>query len=544
MAALRSLIVLVAILACGLPALLAGCVPGLTLGGGLSPADGSRIGGGAGAGLTGANSTGPGGQNATGLISDNGSNLFPDHAAGLVSDNAAALISDNGANLISDNAAHLVSDNAAGLRSGAFLAGLVAGPNALISDNAAHLVSHNAGGLISDNAASLISDNASRLVSGNASSYRVQSLAYRTYKNVLVWFTHPDERFYAIGGRIVAGTTDERGRFRSAKPVVRAAAPVIANVSLPFDRRMVRFLTTRAGSNSLIVDAASTYVVEYLRHEARRRGKTPDKFDLSRLSAMTDRTRVLLDSGALSVRPEHFVTGSGELLAADFAVAVTRSDRSLGDLLEQTIGQRSAAVATFAGNWEEGSTGDGGPAGMARIAQPWGLAALGDALYIAEVQGHKIRRVAPGAGASASAPGAGTSVSAPAAAIEHFLGTFAGHSQLVTPRLAIDGVPAGSASPVLPRSVALDADGNVFFSFVDQVDRDGNLLPNQVVAMLCRSPSDRFGLKGLQTGTVYRVAGTGASQVADASGTAVASRTPLGIPSGIALGAGGDLLIA
>lgn len=454
---------------------------------------------------------------------------------GIVSNNAGGLISDNAAGLSSGGAAHLISDNAASLADGAFLAGLVAGPDALISNNAAGLVAHNAGGLISDNAAALISDNAAALISDNAAGLisdnaahhrTLQALAMRRFKNALVWFTHPDERFYAIDGRIVAGSTDDSGRFRSLAPVVREGSPVVVNVALPFDRRMTGFLVARKGHNALIVDAASTYVVEFLRHEGRRRGKSLVDFDLSRLGALADRTRVLLDSGNLPVAADHFVAGRGAILAADYVVAMTRHDPALTGMWEAVLGERPAAVSTYAGSWSEGSDGDGGPALAARIKMPWGLAVGADGIYIAETGAHHIRRVDS------------------RGHIARVAGAFAGHSSLVYPPLDAGATPASSASLPLPRSLALDADGNLFFTLLDYRNREGVVLDNQIVGMLCRKPGDYFGLAGLLAGHVYVIAGSGVMAPATAGGTHRGWETTLDVPTGIAVDAAGDVLIA
>lgn len=351
----------------------------------------------------------------------------------------------------------------------ALIAGLVTGPASLVSDNAAHIVSDYAGSLVLDNAA----------------SYRTLALEQIAFKNALIYFTHPDERFYAIDGRIVAGTTDGEGRFTSTKPIIKAGKPVIVNAMLPFDRRLVGYLQAQGGENRLRIDLASTYVIEFLRHQARRRGISMLDLDLRHLAELTSLTRRMLDAGKLRILPAHLVVGRGDRLAADYATAMTRSDPELAGVWEKTLGERPSAVSTYAGTWLEGSDGDGSDATGSRLTRPWGL-------FIAESGAHHIRMV----------DGNGK--------ITRVLGNFEGDAEVDFPTLAIDDVPAASASLLYPRSPALDAQGNLFFTMADFSAPDGKPFANQVVAMLCRAPGDYYGLSALNAGRVYRVAGNGA----------------------------------
>lgn len=70
-------------------------------------------------------------------------------------------------------------------------------------------------------------------------------------------------------------------------------------------------------------------------------------------------------------------------------------------------GGGDAKVRLVAGSWDSGvssSTGDGGRAVSASLAFPKGIAVDGnDAVYVAEYNGGKIRRVSPGGVISTSA---------------------------------------------------------------------------------------------------------------------------------------------
>jgi uncharacterized protein (TIGR03437 family) len=100
----------------------------------------------------------------------------------------------------------------------------------------------------------------------------------------------------------------------------------------------------------------------------------------------------------------------------------------------------SDRVFSVAGNGISGSSGDGGPATLAALATPVGLA-LDQAgnLYIADSTSHKIRRVGP----------------------DGTISTFAGTGK---PAFGGDGGPAVNASLYAPSAVACDTRGNVYIA--------------------------------------------------------------------------------
>ncbi len=101
------------------------------------------------------------------------------------------------------------------------------------------------------------------------------------------------------------------------------------------------------------------------------------------------------------------------------------------------------AITTVAGTGQSGFTGDGGPATQASLNQPAGLALDGTGrLYIADSQNQRIRRVVPG-GAITTIAGNGRSA-------------FQG-----------DGGPAGAASLGTPSGVAVAGDGSVYVADTD-----------------------------------------------------------------------------
>lgn len=101
----------------------------------------------------------------------------------------------------------------------------------------------------------------------------------------------------------------------------------------------------------------------------------------------------------------------------------------------------SGIITTFAGTGQEGSSGDGGPATMAALALPLGLAvdAAGN-IYIADRNNNRVRKVAAGTGIITTIAGVGTD------------------------ETSGDGGPATLAGVVWPWAVSLDRAGNLYIT--------------------------------------------------------------------------------
>lgn len=119
------------------------------------------------------------------------------------------------------------------------------------------------------------------------------------------------------------------------------------------------------------------------------------------------------------------------------------------------VDKSTGVITTLVGSGERGFAGDGGPARLANLYFPHGLA-LGDSgsLYIADAGNHRIRKWDAKTGT---------------------LTTVAGTGQ---PRFYGDGGPATAAGLFAPRGVALDSEGNLYVadtqhSCIRKVDRDG-----------------------------------------------------------------------
>jgi trimeric autotransporter adhesin len=185
---------------------------------------------------------------------------------------------------------------------------------------------------------------------------------------------------------------------------------------------------------------------------------------------------------------------AGNLYLADDANNVIRK-----------VAAGTGIITTVAGNgYEAGSpdggyAGDGGPAVLAEINHPFGVALDGAGnLYIADTYNYRVRRVDAASGVITTVAGNGTH-------------GFAG-----------DGGPATSAELYGPEGMALDAAGNLYIADV----------VNGVIRMVSAA-----------TGKISTVAGTpGASGFSGDGGSATGA--VLNYPTGVALTAAGDMYIS
>jgi DNA-binding beta-propeller fold protein YncE len=162
------------------------------------------------------------------------------------------------------------------------------------------------------------------------------------------------------------------------------------------------------------------------------------------------------------------------------------------------VDARSGVITTFAGNGASGFGGDGGPAAMAEMVEPNGLAfdPTERRLYIADVSDNRVRAVDLASGTIATV--AGTSAAA--------------HSG--------DGGPAVSAGVFGARAVKVAADGTLYI-----LERQGSTL---------RAVDPRSGV-------ITRVAGTGERAYGGDGGPAL--KAVFNAPKEMALDRDGNILI-
>lgn len=153
-------------------------------------------------------------------------------------------------------------------------------------------------------------------------------------------------------------------------------------------------------------------------------------------------------------------------------------------------------VTTFAGTGRKGFSGDGGPAAKAELNNPFAIARGPDgALYICDVDNHRVRRVAT----------------------DGTISTIAGSA---AKGYAGDGGPATQAALNQPYEVAWDKAGNLYFVEIG----------NHVVRRVDK-----------KTGAISTVAGTGKAGFGGDGGPAV--KAQLSQPHSLAFDAAGDLYV-
>jgi sugar lactone lactonase YvrE len=183
-----------------------------------------------------------------------------------------------------------------------------------------------------------------------------------------------------------------------------------------------------------------------------------------------------------------------EAVAVDAAGNIYIADR-FNNVIRR-VAASTGYISTVAGTGTQGYSGDGGPARIAELYLPTGVAvdAVGN-IYFADNQ--RIRKVTASTGIITTVAGSG---------VQGYSG---------------DGGPALSAKLNWPWAVAVDAAGNIYFTDTD---------------------NQRIRKVAVSTGIITTVAGTGTAGYSDDGGPATGAQ--LNSPFGIAVDAAGNIYFA
>jgi sugar lactone lactonase YvrE len=331
----------------------------------------------------------------------------------------------------------------------------------------ANLLSNNSAGLISNNGSGIIANNGGGIIAGHTSRYSVFALNEAPLANALAYLTDPAEQFYKQNGKMITTTTNKDGKYRFSQGVPKAK-PVVVNVILSENRRVVGFTVPTTGPSKLDISIATTYVTEFLRYAALAAGKTMADYDLKQLPGLAQITGLAVDKGTLGV-PDLNI-GRINTMNMGYALAVGTNAEGLGDAWTKLLGFRILAGTTVAGSGITDNGGDGKPAVEGEFYRMKGVCvdAKGN-MYLADEGNHRIRKI-DAAGKLSTLAGSGNKGLA-------------------------DG-PAKSAMFNHPRAVILGPDGDLY---------------------VFDSQNARVRKVDTDTGEVFTVAGNGATPRGDGS---------------------------
>lgn len=366
------------------------------------------------------------------------------------------------------------------------------------------------GTLVANNSAGLIANNSAGLVANNSAGYLIAGLSDKAVARSFVYLSNPDEQMYQVEGKPVTATTDEQG-FYKVGIKLPAGHHVIVNSMLEGNRRLVGYGFSKEGENQVDVSLETTYVVEFLRYQAKKAGKTFKDYDLGKLPEATRLTEELGESGRLPI-PD-LTVGHASRINNTYVTSFGSSSKGLSDFWKSVLGARPVAVTTFAGNYQLGDSGDGGAATQASLWRPAGVATHGASgsfvTYLADESNHLVRRV----------DAQGT--------ITTFVGIPTGDASTNIPDLAADdgtGFAREGARIPYPRAMVTDAAGNLILTpnnFATPYATDFH-----VVLFVCNTSGTYYG-RAMEAGRIYRLGAPSSRTLAESppSGATVAYKT-------------------
>ena len=344
------------------------------------------------------------------------------------------------------------------------LEGKAIAPAGLLSNNSAGLIGNNAAGLIGNNAAGIVASNSGRYVLSPA--FSLLALDEAPLANALAYLTDPKEQFYKANGRMITAMTDGQGRYRFNAGVPKDV-PVIVNVILPGNQRVVGFTVPETGSNRLDVSASTTYVTEFLRERADMAKKSMAAYDLAKLPDLAKRTAAAISADELAV-PDLRIGKIADLNNA-YALAVGQNLQGLGDAWAALLGTRTVAAVTVAGSGVSDDGGDGKPALKGEFYRMKGVCVdRAGHVYLADEGNHRVRKIDAQTG---------------------LLSTIAGTGQR---GYGGDGGPGVDAALNHPRAVVLDRGEGSLFIFDSQNVRVRKLdLRTGIITTVAGDPAPR-----------------------------------------------------
>jgi hypothetical protein len=337
----------------------------------------------------------------------------------------------------------------------ASLEGVAMGPSSLIANNSAGLIANNSAGLIANNSA----------------GYRVASVEEEVpLPRAVIYLTDARDRFFqGSNGKPISATTDETGYYVVPREVP-LNQPVIVNVVLSENRREVGFTVPKAGKNVVNVSLASNYVTEFLRHSAEMDGKTMATYPLTNLPDLTARTNQALLAATLAAPTLKIADIAA--MNMTYAKLIGTDANGLGEAWAKMLGRRVMAVTTLSGTGAPGTSSNGETAVKSALDLPKGLARdFNGNVYVVEEGGHRVRRIA----------------------VDGTITTVAGNGSRGAQG---DGGPATSAQLNTPRSIAVDAHGNLII---------GDVL-NMAIRVVPKQSGTYYGVS-MTAGHLYTIAG-------------------------------------
>jgi NHL repeat-containing protein len=210
------------------------------------------------------------------------------------------------------------------------------------------------------------------------------------------------------------------------------------------------------------------------------------------------------------------VDGNGNLVIADPHLNEVRMvAEQAGLFFGQTM--QSGYIYDVAGDSFRGYSGDGGPAGAARLSLPGGVAVDGGGNLVVTDSNNNVVRVV--------AASTGTFYGQAMTAGDIY--TVAGDG---TPGYAGDGGPAAGAQLDFPRAVSLDGNGNLVIADT----------ASSAIRVVAASTGEFYG-QAMTAGDIYTVAGDGTLGYSGNGGPATSAE--LDWPHGVAVDGAGNLIV-